>query len=168
MLYAHWEGWIKSVSRLYLKHVNSLSLTYDELSDPFLGNALRGRVARMAESKKSAMHNEFAHFLSSGGLMRRATISPSFARSESNLSSSVLRDLVSRLGVPHEFYQTKEQIIDECLVKQRNLIAHGDYARVSVEDYRVLHDQVLSMLSSFTNEIVNAAVLQKYRREECS
>ncbi len=164
LLYAHWEGWTKAIARLYISHVDQQNLRYDELSEAFLGNALRARLDMIGEAKAAVTHNDFASFIIGGGLSSRAPLSSALIRTESNLSSVVMRDVVTRLGVSYQPYELFAALIDERLVRARNTIAHGDHLDIDVTSYEELHARVLRMLNTYTDDVRNAAAGQAYRR----
>tara|TARA_R110002051_G_scaffold5849_3_gene29329 strand:- start:33 stop:683 length:651 start_codon:yes stop_codon:yes gene_type:complete len=162
ILYAHWEGWIKATSRLYVRFVNSQRLQYDDLSTAFLGNALKTKITSMSQASTPTMHNEFASFLQEG-LVKRASVSEDLVQTHSNLSSTVLMQVVNRLGLPtRSSYSTRANIIDEELVNRRNAIAHGRHLEIDEADFLRLHESVLEMLQVFTDDIRNAASRGEY------
>ena len=50
------------------------------------------------------------------------------------------------------------------LLDKRNAIAHGRDVPVEEDDYLILMDNVMNMMSEFRNQIDNAASLGKYKR----
>jgi hypothetical protein len=157
LLYAHWEGWIKAVGHLYIRYVNSQGYTYDKLSQAFLGNALKTRMAAISEATTPLVHNSFALFIQEG-LGKRAAVSESLIRTEGNLSSSVLLDIVDRLGLTRrELYDSRAPMIDHELVNRRNTIAHGQYLELELPEFVALRADTLELLELFTDEVRNAA-----------
>jgi hypothetical protein len=162
LLYAHWEGWIKSVSQLYIRYVNAQAHPYNELSSAFLGNALKTRIASVDNANAPRLHNDFAAFLQSG-LGQGARLSEELVRTESNLSSKVLADILLRLGMlARSEYVMRANMIDEELVNRRNRIAHGRYLSLSPEDFLRLHQSVLVLLELFTDDIRASVTEKKY------
>jgi hypothetical protein len=164
MLYAHWEGWIKAVGRLYVEFVDQQGLRHEELAPPFLGNALKTRLSGVAEANAAWVHTDFAAFLTDGGLGTKANLSTLLVRTESNLSSAVLRDITIRLGVPFDPYELLVVLIDERLVAIRNAVAHGEYLDMDEEQFEDLYQKVLTMLNRFTNDVRTNAAARRYRR----
>ncbi|MGO4650735.1 MULTISPECIES: MAE_28990/MAE_18760 family HEPN-like nuclease [Micrococcaceae] len=157
ILYAHWEGWVKSVAQLYIRYVNSQSPTYAQLSAAFLGNALKVKISSIEEASTPAIHNEFASFLIEG-FAGKARLSEDLVQTQSNLSSKVLSGVVERLGLPRRSeYSTRANMIDEELVNRRNTIAHGKFLELKADDFLTLHQDVLSLLQLFTDDVKNAA-----------
>lgn len=157
LLYAHWEGWIKTVSQLYIRYVNTKSIPYDSLSEAFLGNALKTRMSAIEEATTPLAHNQFANFMRTG-LSKGATLSEGLVRTESNLSSTVFFDILARLGLERRaLYSMRANRIDTDLVHKRNTIAHGQYLDLTMSDFRSLRIDVLEILELFTDDVRNAA-----------
>ncbi|MFI2563546.1 MAE_28990/MAE_18760 family HEPN-like nuclease [Paenarthrobacter sp. NPDC018779] len=157
LLYAHWEGWVKNVAQLYIRYVNTQHPTYSELSAAFLGNALKTKISSMEQASTPAVHNEFAKFIIEG-FEGKARLSEDLVQTQSNLSSKVLSDVIGRLGLPlRSEYSTRSKMIDEELVNRRNTIAHGQFMELRADDFLILHENVLSLLQLFTDDIKNAA-----------
>lgn len=164
ILYAHWEGWIKNVARLYVRYVNTSAPTFDQLSVAFLGHALKVRLSSVQESSTALTHNEFAEFLHLG-LSEKARLDESLVRTNSNLSSTVLGDILTRLGLSaRSEYSTRAKLIDEELVARRNAIAHGQHLDLTDADFLQLQTDIITLLELFTDEVRNAASQQKYLR----
>ncbi len=164
LLYAHWEGWIKSVARLYIEYVNTQRPCYDELSPAFLGNALRTRLDDMAAAHSAEVHNNFATFVSDGGLRGRAHLNANLVRTEGNLGSKTLKDIIARLGTNYKHYELLETLIDKQLVHHRNTIAHGEFLEIDSDQYEDLHRKVVSMLTDFTNDVLVSARTDQHLR----
>lgn len=78
--------------------------------------------------------------------------------------SLILREIVCLLGLDYSFYETKEVIINEQLLKRRNGIAHGEYLSLDREEYQQLHDEILGMIENFRTQIENNANQELYLR----
>ena len=81
---------------------------------------------------------------------------------KANLKSEVFADIVMMLGLDYSRFQTKEKLLDERLLKNRNSIAHGRYLQVDFNEYIDLHDEVVGMMNDFYNQIENAAITGGY------
>lgn len=157
ILYAHWEGWIKAVSQLYIRYVNTRAFRYDQLSTAFLGIALKTKMGTVEAATKPLIHNSFAFFIQNE-LSAKAKLSEELVRTESNLSSSVFLAIIDRLGLKRrDKYTLRAQLIDHDLVQRRNTIAHGEYLDLTASDFGTLRTDVLDLLELFTDEVRNAA-----------
>ncbi|WP_086682257.1 MAE_28990/MAE_18760 family HEPN-like nuclease [Amycolatopsis pretoriensis] len=157
ILYAHWEGWVKAIAQLYIRYVNTRSIAYESLSEAFLGNALKTKMAAVDEATTPMVHNKFATFIRTE-MSKGATLSEDLVRTESNLSSSVLFEILDRLGLERRpQYLLRASMIDNDLVHRRNTIAHGQYLDLTLEDFKTLRVDTMDLLELFTDDVRNAA-----------
>lgn len=164
LLYAHWEGFVKKVSVYYLEFVSSHRLPYGRLASNFVALALKAKFNELAASEKISGANLLADFFCTS-LNKQSNVPYKGAvDTKSNLSSKVLQDILSSLGISHSNFSTRMNFIDSNLVNPRNHIAHGEHFELSASDYMELHDAVMSLLETYKNEVENAAVLKSYER----
>ena len=162
ILYAHWEGFLKNAGLSYLEFLSNRRLNYLELSPNFVALALRSRIQDASARNNLANLIEIVD-LFQNGLDQRARIPKDAIDAESNLSSQVLLDIVTMLGLDYSPYETKAVLIDERLLKNRNSIAHGDYLTVEADDVISLSREILEIMESFRTQIENAVALRSYR-----
>lgn len=163
ILYAHWEGFIKTAASNYLEYVAMQRLRYDELSSNFVALALRNRLSQASETSKATIFTEAIDFIRSQLTQRGLVPYKDIVQTGSNLSSSVLKEITCVLGLDYSFYETKQMLIDSNLLAKRNYVAHGEYLRLEKDDYLQLHSQVVSMMDNFRNQIDNCAAIENYR-----
>jgi hypothetical protein len=162
LLYAHWEGFIKQISSVYLEFVSEMNLKNNELPAHFLAISVRRLVdAAMANSKVQTCLDIVDFFRSQGDARSKIT---SAVNTQANLKSSVFRDIVLILGLDYSRFATKEKLIDEKLLKNRNSIAHGQFLLVGFDEYIELHDEMLGMMQDFYNQVDNQAFTGAYRK----
>ncbi len=163
LLYAHWEGFIKTAGEAYLEFVYYQRLRYNELSSPFLALAARQLLKAGSEATRIRAHIAVTDFFRKG-LNERGIIPYKDAiATRANLSSSVLRDIMDTLGLDYGEFEAKEKLIDERLLAHRNDIAHGEYLLVTLDAYEQMSLQVVEMMESFSTQVANAAILRQYR-----
>jgi hypothetical protein len=158
LLYAHWEGFVKSASETYLEFVFMQRLKNSELARSMLAIVVRSRLNSAQTSKKISAHREVVDFFCDEMEERSALPYKSAIRTESNLSSKVLCDILETLGIDASEYIPKAHLIDNQLLAKRNHIAHGNELEVGVDDYLFLHEEFTSLMNLLRNQIQNAAI----------
>lgn len=162
ILYAHWEGFIKNAATSYVEFVARQNLTYSELSPNFLALAVKKQLTEAQGSHRAVIFTKVVDFLMTG-LESKCSIQWIDAiKTQSNLNSEVLKDIVCILGLDYSLYETKEKIIDETLLRSRNEIAHGQYLLIDFDQYIELHREIISMMDLFKDQIENAAISKNY------
>jgi hypothetical protein len=164
LVYAHWEGFIKSASEHYLNFVDNQGHIYRDLKTCFVVFGLKGKLALLSNSRKAKPNIEALDFVFDE-MDKPAKMSMSSAiDTESNLTSKVFANIAASIDISIASYETKFNLIDESLVKRRNKVAHGEYLDLSSSDFLVLADEVLQMMRSYKIDIENAATLESYKR----
>jgi MAE_28990/MAE_18760-like HEPN len=167
LLYAHWEGYIKTAASSYLEFVSRQKLTYNELAMNFVAVAMKARLDEAKESNKATVFTEVAYFILTQGDKRSIVPYKEVVSTDSNLSSLILREITCLLGLDYSPYKLKEKLIDEQLLKRRNMIAHGEsLASLSLDrdEYQQLHSEILAMMQDFRTQVENHAIQKLYQR----
>lgn len=165
LLYAHWEGFIKSCAQNYVEFVAMQRLTYQELTPNFVGLALKTKIDEMRRTSNADFHTEVVEFFTSHMTDRSVLPYRRAVNTKSNLSSSVFYNIMCMLGLDYSSYETKEKLLDDRLVAPRNHIAHGQYLAIDETEYIELQNHVLQMMEMFRTQITNSAVLESFRRQ---
>ncbi len=163
ILYAHWEGFIKTAASSYLEYIAMQRLRYDELSSNFVALALKNKLSQADQTNKATVFTEAIDFIRSQLDERSSVPYRDIVQTGSNLSSSIFREITCILGLDYSFYETKQILIDEKLLARRNNIAHGNYLSLDKDDYLELHSQVINLMNTFSNQIENCAACENYR-----
>lgn len=164
LLYAHWEGFIKRSSEIYLEYVSSRNLKYRDLKSCFAVFGLKAKLSLLSESRKSKPNVDAFDFVL-GGMDNVARINLSSAvNTESNLTSKVFENIALSIDIDTNAYDTKFNLIDESLVARRNSIAHGEYLSLSGREFSELVDDVLSLMRAYKTDLENAVSLESYKR----
>lgn len=164
MLYAHWEGFIKNAAELYLIYVSSKKLNYNELQNNFIAVSLKAKLTVFQETNKNTIHTELVDFLL-GNLNIRAQIpTENVIKTQSNLNSTILKEILSIIGVEYSQYELKEKFIDTQLLNIRNSIAHGQNPNINEIEFTELYKEITDLMNSIKNEIGNNAALTNYKK----
>lgn len=163
LLYAHWEGFVKKSGTYYLEFVANQGVKASDLKSNFIAIKLKSRLAEASKSNKPSASEELVDFFRSKLGDRLRLPYKGVIDTQSNLSSSVLREIVWCLGLDMMPYETKRQLIDSSLVDRRNRIAHGEALDIGVKDYLDLHDEIMSLIDTFRNQLQNAAALDEFK-----
>lgn len=164
LLYAHWEGFIKNSSEIYLSYVESRALPYRDLKSCFVVFGLKGKINTLVESRKSLPNIEAMDFIFSKMNETAKLQISSAVNTDSNLTSKVFSNIASSLDIDTSSYETKFHLIDSSLVDRRNKVAHGEYLDIKGSDFSSLVDDVLSLMRLYKTDIENAASLECYKR----
>jgi len=162
LLYAHWEGYIKKNSKLYIKYVSAQNIKLMELSDNFKAISLKSHISKCIESKDNMTLSNELIFLSKfieksdrkfkisikmNEVSDLASSSEDFDNeineydneiidTESNLKPKVFKNIIDILGLHYKIaLQTREHYINSYLLKNRNAISHGSKFDVSQENF---------------------------------
>lgn len=162
LLYAHWEGFIKTSSEFYLTFVGSQRLRYEELKTCFIVFGLKKELDFIAASKKHAKNVRAVEFIQ-GELGKRADLTYKGAiNTKANLNSSVFETIATSIGIDPAPYETRYNLIDESLLSRRNRIAHGEFLDIDANEYATLSDEIVILMRSYKSDIENSLALKSY------
>ena len=163
LLYAHWEGFIKTACHYYLCYIASLRLATEKLSPEFAAFSMRSTIKKGVDTGSATLHIEMvAEFRAGAASRARIPTSPDAIQTKSNLSFPVLRNILISVGIDPTIYEYASDLINQQLVDSRNKIAHGQYDYIERTEWAELRDEVLAIMESIGDEIVNNAVLKRY------
>jgi len=164
LLYAHWEGFVKTASEAYVEFVARRRLQYRELCPGFMALALRNELNALANSDDASAHVAFTEFVT-GDLESHARLPKlGVIKTGANLNSRRLKVIVLTLGLDYSPFELKSNLIDNQLLEWRNKIAHGKFLCPTQSDFQSLYEETSALIRNFKDQIVNAVVLRTYRR----
>jgi len=162
ILYAHWEGFIKNAAEYYLIYVSYKKLKFDQLSNNMIALSLKTKLIQFEQTNKNTVHTQLIDFLL-GNLKIRANIpTENVIKTQSNLNSNILKEILSILGIEYSQYELKEKYIDAQLLNIRNSVAHGQDPDINEEDFYELYREITTLMNSIKTDISNNAALSKY------
>ncbi len=180
LLYAHWEGYIKKSSKLYIKFISEEKIKLSDLCYNFKAVALKEHVSRCIETKdKMTLANEIA-FVSSFLKFEKKKFKidikadndfdNSIIDTESNLKPKVFKNIIEILGLNYKkALEAREHYINSHLLANRNAISHGskfedikqtDFS-LNIKDIEKLKVIVFSIIDSFKEELLEY-IYKKY------
>lgn len=165
MLYGHWEGFVKHASSCYTNFVDTLGLSMDKLSNALVATSIRSQMKGLRTTNKITLNRDFVELLRDGGSTVRQLPWQAAIETYDNLSSEVLFEVLLIIGCDPKPYRSKKAIIDDKLLHHRNSVAHnGVTFGFDPEDYGELHNDVIWLLSTFRDDVDNAAITESYLR----
>lgn len=158
LTYAHWEGFVKQISKLYVDYVNSCKVLVLDMKPCFQAAHVQTHLNRASKGVRIPF---LAELLDRIDLDRRATffVDPvKLVDTESNLTSEAFRNVVASIGLAYlEFYSTRQAFIDEKLVFSRNQVAHGELVPFRSAETLERIETVRTLLDMYANQILDAA-----------
>ncbi|MFY9641210.1 MAG: MAE_28990/MAE_18760 family HEPN-like nuclease [Rhodomicrobium sp.] len=163
MLYAHWEGFVKTASTLYLSYINEVirrrSVTLSKhFTDLIMWKMFREKGDHLF--LKNAV--PFLEMRAAWPCSPDELLPTDIINTESNLSSQVLRRLITTINLDYSPFQTKEKLIDEDLLKMRNQIAHGERVSVDLAQYETIDKQIRGLIDSFQQLLETCIQREQY------
>lgn len=162
ILYAHWEGFVKLAGRYFLEFIAMQRHRNEELHPNLLTLSMRKQVDFVSKALKASEFGKITTFFLSQ-MPDRATIPYKTAiDTGSNLSSTVLREILWCLGLDYRPFETREKFIDSRLLGRRNFVAHGEATNVDPREYDEMREGVIAMMTNLKTQIENSALLKAY------
>jgi len=163
LLYAHWEGFIRASTCHYLQHVSMQKLSHKDLKSQFVALCLKARLTDLGTNKLET-NAKIIEFLVDE-LNEKANVPyEKIINTKANLGFEVLKQILFTIGLDFKKYSSKEDAI-ESLRDLRNNIAHGRNPPIpNLKVYENIHAEIINIMTSIKNDIVNAAALKAYKR----
>jgi hypothetical protein len=162
LVYAHWEGFVKSSAEAFLNFVVHQRKRYRELNECFSLHGLAGRLETLDQSKKHHRRLEALRFIAFGMEQEAHFAWQDKINTKANLNSEVFESIAAAIGMDTAKYAPRYALMDEQLLKSRNQIAHGERLLVSGTSFCSLADETITLLRWFKTDIENAVALKSY------
>lgn len=165
LLYAHWEGSIKSIATYYLEYISRLSLPYAKLKSNFLAISIKSDLDQFEATNKSTLQTQIVNTVINLQAENSKIPFNGIIKTNSNLKSDVFIEIMATIGLDCSYYESSYNLIDEVLLKMRNEIAHGERLEsisLDVDRYNRIHDKVYALISNFATQVMNAAMLKQF------
>lgn len=158
MLYAHWEGFVKSSIQYYFSFVFMKDIKFKDLEKNFKTMQLE----KMLNDNGSTIQkcNKIVHFFEN----ETNTIAHISKKvdAKSNLNFKRFSEVLDRAGLNFSKHDLKEKLIDEKLLKNRNSIAHGSYSEINKEEFIIIFDTIFEIITELKEDIIHSASKRKF------
>ncbi|WP_282778452.1 MAE_28990/MAE_18760 family HEPN-like nuclease [Nocardia sp. CC201C] len=163
LAYAHWEGFVKESSGKYLKLVSDQRIPVSDLHISLQAACLSSHFKRVQGSGKVKYLASILNDMDNRRCEVFRVEPEKVIDTESNLSSTVFKDLISGLGLEsRDLYDTRQAFIDEKLLRCRNMVAHGELVSYSTVEADERIDGVLVLLDAYADHLIEAARDEKF------
>ncbi len=149
---------------VYLRYVERQRHLRKDLHQSFLALASLTAIRACAGSNKLLPYLQAVDFVVSHLDDRYRLPGIQLIDTESNLSSSVLRNILLCIGQPEAWnaFEDKQRTIDVALLATRNSIAHTGKTDRDEIPIEMLLEDVLDLLERFKTLLENSAATKKY------
>lgn len=183
LLYAHWEGFIKRTSKLYLKYVSEQKVKNKDLTMNFQALMLKNFAKECIEKDGMNLQKEFDFMNKQNKIENKPfkiKVDPNnefdedIINTQHNLNSKVLKNIAQIVGIRYnDVMKKRSNYIDSMLVNHRNAIGHaGKFASVKSEEdlltfekVEELKDFIVVMLNYYSEISADYAVKSFYLKE---
>jgi hypothetical protein len=164
ILYAHWEGYVKTAGSAYLEYVSRKAHKLGDLAPEIAAISMRSDILKLAQEKNPEQHTALVKMIRDERVTpARIPYDTSTIRTYANLNFKLFTSIMHSIGCDAQRHASKQFLIDERLLSWRNSIAHGRDQIVELADWLELRDAVEEILTDLRTQVSNAAALQKYR-----
>lgn len=164
LIYAHWEGFIKRASEIYLEYVSHQRVKLDEVNLNLLALALESCFDNQMSLTNIRHKKDIVDLITKNLNSYTFQYKEGQVNTQSNLNIDTLEKICLSLGINKDLLDVDDVWIDERLLKYRNMIAHGEKLiedRIPF-DLKELKNKIQDSLEKYKNLISNAAFLKSY------
>lgn len=163
ILYAHFEGFVKQSTELYLNFVANKFLKHCELQSQFITLSLAKKVG-LLELRNIEDRTKVIDFILQNGEKKSNIQTKNVIQTKSNLRYNVFKEIIFTIGIEEGNFSKYETLIND-LVDARNYIAHGDFLKVDKNTFEIMYKDIQQIMIDLKTEIENCATLEKFKKE---
>lgn len=162
MLYAHWEGFVKRSTAIYLGYLHDKQISAEKLIDPLLGILLSRRQPELSQTRKFAVFTDVVSFIRCPTGTANLDLDMTFITA--NLKSDSLLEIVNMLGFSFVEFEQYRTFIDNDLVELRHRVAHGSRIERTLDKVTMQgwYEKVGQLIDIFKTKIENAIALETF------
>jgi len=162
LLYAHWEGFFSTSTTVFLNHISQRRYSIDDLRPEFWA------LLKMKTYTPDKIQSEIQFFRMLIDV--RTEPKKPFRRgrhidisASSNLKFEVLCRGCEFLGISTDGFEEYKYFIDECLLPDRNYIAHGEYRAIDIDKFEDYRNNVLDLMRITKNKLENVVIDESFK-----
>ena len=159
--YAHWEGFVKMASTIFISFVSVKKIPLDQMQLNFIALSY---MKRLNKGNGIGECIDLIDDILNNGKETCKIYDKDVIDTKSNLKFHVLRDILLSLGLDESHFASNENFIDKKLVEPRNDIAHGTYRDIDYSDFVTVYDNVIPLMEYYKTLIENSASRDSYKR----
>ncbi len=165
LLYAHWEGFIKTAAFCYAGYISRIGITFREAKINLAGLKALTYVKQLHPiTKRIFVASELLAALHEFEIEAVDINLEPYIANVGKLTYDIFEQIISFLCIDPTKYGVKKQLIDESLLSQRNDIAHGDYLLIDPDGFESLSEEIIILMRQFKTDVENGAALKTYLR----
>ncbi|PPJ62267.1 MAE_28990/MAE_18760 family HEPN-like nuclease [Cuspidothrix issatschenkoi] len=140
IVYATWEGFIQTSFQIYVRELNKLELTIDQVCDSIIIYHIESKFPQFKQYPDAEKFKKKVNFFNKLGVFYKTNpleINPNI-NTESNVGFKVLNRILTDFNLdkipeyPEPRYSLEEEL-DKFLLKIRNTVAHGQQSSIVVK-----------------------------------
>lgn len=164
LIYAHWEGFVKKASELYLEYVSYQRVKLDKINLNLLALALESCFDNQMSLTNIRHKKDIVDLIITNLNSYTFQFKEGQVNTQSNLNIDILERICLSLGIERNLLDVDTIWIDDRLLKYRNMIAHGEKlieGRIPF-DLEELKNKIHDSLEVYKNLVSNAAASKSY------
>lgn len=168
LLSAHWEGYIRTASNLYVVYICSRNLINRDLKTNFLALMAKKHICNNSASKKSSIHMKLIDTiedLKDKKFYIKYTETKRIINTDSNLSYELFEEILKILNIENS-YALKANYINLELLKKRNEVVHGEKTFLEYNDFKITMNIIMEIMDDFKLKLISAASNGNYLRNQ--
>ena len=134
-----------------------------DLSPNFLVLGLLSNVSQIEQARFYTLHAWLTQAVTSQLSENFSLDCEKAINTRSNLNSRVFKEIRQIIGIEDAGYESKNNLLDERLLGNRNRVSHGRRLEIGTNDYTLLYETVIELVDKFRTDVENAAALGTYR-----
>lgn len=162
LLSAHFEGFIKYASNMYVVYVSNQGVPYRYIKNCFISMKFRAKFNQCGETEKLSVYTSLLDSVEGVQDQKFKINSDNVIDTESNPSSKVLKEILTSIGIDSGPFESKSRFIDYSLLSKRHEVVHGDMTDLEPEDFFETLREITETIELFKSSIIKAAEKKLY------